>query len=155
MANANAVCGSITEVALSGMVRRRLTMKEYIEREAVHEKLTQLMKALDVYNCDECQNCGAYKYGLVCDDDCFCGKVAAYLIGNDVVERKHGEWVIKNGRIVCDQCEEMLAVCPNRDQLNDILLELKEIEKFCYNCGADMRSHHDSLCDQTEAELTR
>ena len=68
----------------------------------------------------------------------------------DVVERKRGEWVIKNGRIVCDQCEEILAVCPNRDQLNDILLELKEIEKFCYNCGADMRSHHDSLCDQEE-----
>ena len=66
------------------------------------------------------------------------GKIPA----EDVVERKRGEWVIKNGHIVCDQCEKIIAVCPNCDQLNDILLELKETEKFCYNCGADMRMSH-------------
>lgn len=55
---------------------------------------------------------------------------------------KRGEWepamTICN-RGICSECGEMGAVRWN----------------FCPKCGADMRSHHDSLCDQTEAELTR
>ena len=116
-------------------------MKEDIKREAMHEKLTQLMKDLDVYNCAECQNCESYKYGLDCDDDCFCGKVADYLIAADVVERKRGEWVDtgfenSTGKIyVCSACNKT-----NNPNKKDVELgRTKEKPDFCPNCGADMR----------------
>lgn len=51
-------------------------------------KLAELIKNLDVYSCDECQNCDCYKYGLDCSDSCFSWKVADYLIANGVTEKK-------------------------------------------------------------------
>lgn len=51
----------------------------------MHEQLTALIKNLDVYNCEECKQCPSYKYDLRCDDDCFAGKLADYLISNGVV----------------------------------------------------------------------
>ena len=104
-------------------------MKEYIEREAVLKEIDNERESFAVLGM-----LGA-EYVLTHH----ARRIIEEITAADVVERKRGEWIIKNGRIVCDQCEEILAVCPNRDQLNDILLELKEIEKFCYNCGADMR----------------
>lgn len=57
----------------------------------------------------------------------------------DVAPVVHGRWVYKNGRIVCDQCGTLYAVCPNRDDMEEIMKEMKGFEKFCFNCGADMR----------------
>lgn len=51
------------------------------------DKLVELIKNLDVYSCDECQNCDCYKYDLECCDSCFSGKVADYIIANYVVEK--------------------------------------------------------------------
>ena len=56
----------------------------------------------------------------------------------DVAPVEHGRWVVKNGRIVCDHCEALMAVCPNRDVLEENLKYFNEKEKFCYNCGARM-----------------
>lgn len=51
----------------------------------MREKLTRILLELDVYSCDECQNCDAFKYSLHCDDECFCRKVADWLIERNVV----------------------------------------------------------------------
>ena len=48
----------------------------------MRERLIQLIRNLDVYNCEECQNCPSFKYNLECDDTCFATKVADYLISN-------------------------------------------------------------------------
>ena len=51
---------------------------------------------------------------------------------------KHGRWIVKNGRIECDQCEALWAVCPNKDVREEGLKSVYKTEKFCYNCGAKM-----------------
>ena len=51
---------------------------------------------------------------------------------------KHGRWIVKNGRIECDQCEALWAVCPNKDVRGEELKSVYKTEKFCYNCGAKM-----------------
>ena len=56
----------------------------------------------------------------------------------DVAPVVHGRWIYKNGRIVCDQCETVYAVCPNRDDAKELMNEMKGFEKFCFNCGAKM-----------------
>ena len=66
----------------------------------------------------------------------------------DVVERKRGEWQevsywkYKNGhsiRYTAKRCSVCGADVGKKTQYNG-----------CPYCFADMRSHHDSLCDQTE-----
>jgi len=44
----------------------------------------------------------------------------------EALERKHGEWIIQNGMVVCSECFE-----PNFET------------NFCPNCGADMRGGYD------------
>ena len=50
----------------------------------MRERLTALLTDLDVYNCEECRNCGSYRYDVECDEKCFCGKVAEYLLSHNV-----------------------------------------------------------------------
>lgn len=58
----------------------------------------------------------------------------------DVVEVRHGRWVVKNGRIVCDQCDAVYAVLVNSEDelLGEDLKFVYKREKFCFNCGAKM-----------------
>lgn len=56
----------------------------------------------------------------------------------DVVPVVHGKWVWKNGWIVCNKCEALYAVCPNRNAKEQALKDAKGLEKFCFNCGAKM-----------------
>lgn len=43
-----------------------------------------------------------------------------------ILERKHGEWIIQDGKVVCSECFE-----PNFET------------NYCPNCGADMRDSND------------
>lgn len=51
-----------------------------------------------------------------------------------------GRWIVKNGRIVCDQCDAVYAVLANSEDelLDDDLQMVYKTEKFCFNCGAKM-----------------
>lgn len=51
---------------------------------------------------------------------------------------RHGRWVVKNGRIVCDQCGALWSICPERSTQEEHLKCVYETEKFCYTCGAKM-----------------
>lgn len=57
---------------------------------------------------------------------------------------KHGRWVVKNGRIVCDQCGALWSICPERKQQEEHLKHVYETEKFCYTCGAKMDLEDDN-----------
>ena len=73
----------------------------------------------------------------------------------DVVERKRGEWedeyggAFANPRYRCSVCKEKALYRHEQDCLGG-WHEVQALTDFCPNCGAEMRSHHDSLCDQTE-----
>lgn len=72
----------------------------------------------------------------------------------DVVERKRGEWettptyVFSRDGAVLNRHTHRECGYHYRDYLN-------HGANFCPNCGDDMRSHQNILCDQAEAELTR
>lgn len=57
---------------------------------------------------------------------------------------RHGRWIVKDGRIVCDQCDAVYAVLANgEDELLDEDLQMVyKTEKFCFNCGAKMDNEH-------------
>lgn len=88
-------------------------MDEYIEREAL------------------CKACGE---SIVKCNLC----VAKEIPAADVVEVVHGQWIVKNGHIVCNKCEALMAVCPNHDAQLEELEFFRKDEKYCYNCGARM-----------------
>ncbi len=78
----------------------------------------------------------------------FCNKLPAA----DVVERKRGEWEhLDNDWFDLWRC----TACGDEWTFEYDPTSTDTRVNFCPNCGADMRSHHDSLCDQTDAELTR
>lgn len=57
---------------------------------------------------------------------------------------RHGRWVVKNGRIVCDQCGALWSICPERSTQEEHLKCVYETEKFCYTCGAKMDKENDN-----------
>ena len=97
-------------------------MKEYIERD-------KAIKALTGWDTDPTDE--EIEYTLK--------KIPAA----DVVERKRGHIIetAKDGKM------NRVFSCCGKDFTQ---LTMWMIPDFCPNCGADMRSHHDSLCDQTE-----
>ncbi len=109
-------------------------MKEYIEREA----LMNHIKANG--NPDNLPD------GYVATpNDVYVFAIAAVetFPAADVVERKRGEWIhVGHYPPYCSECEGL----PPKD------CEGKEFydSDFCPNCGADMRSPQNILCDQTE-----
>lgn len=42
-------------------------------------------------------------------------EVIDFINSIDVAPVRHGRWVAKNGRIVCSECEAIIAVTPNND----------------------------------------
>lgn len=57
----------------------------------------------------------------------------------DVAPVVHGRWVVRDGRLVCNQCGALLAVVafPSEPDEFDKLHSNFE-EMFCYKCGARM-----------------
>ena len=102
-------------------------MKEYIEREAFIKKVKDIPM-----------------WGSMA------AMMADSLPAADVVERKRGEWIdgadqfgAKRGEFrVCSFCN----TCFPRDDR----IVPPSMWQCCPNCFTDMRSHHDSLCDQEE-----
>lgn len=84
------------------------------------------------------------------------GKFDGIMDGNrtikraaDVVERKRGEWVDKPNPQWKAYDIRHCSVCGwsiHKSKLRNTDLDWH----FCPNCGADMRSHQNILCDQTE-----
>ena len=106
-------------------------MKEYIEREALLVKLEQIAREPDYQHEGE-----DWLNGVIIAQEEVIDAPAA-----DVVERKRGEWTLnKDGSGTCNQC--------HFTQKN--VWDYDSAQNYCGVCGADMRSHHDSLCDQTE-----
>ena len=103
-------------------------MKEYIEREAL---------AMEVL-------------GLTIVDPAVAQYADAVLsrIQNahaaDVVECKRGEWREH------EWAEEENDLLISNFECSVCLEWERKKSDFCPNCGADMRSHHDSLCDKEE-----
>ena len=106
-------------------------MAEYIEREAL---LAEIDAAMD-------NNGMGYVVGQTLK------RYIKRQPAADVAPVVHGEWVAKNGRIVCDHCEALIAVCPNRYVLEENMKFFKENEKFCYNCGAKMDGGKNDAAD--------
>ena len=127
-------------------------MKEYIEREALMNAFrSHMAEKFDKKRCVSEENC------LTCDKRCMWHRVVTKAPAADVVERKRGEWLsayeyaLKLGVTDKEKLEEAKKdkwwkFCKDCEQ------QVKGFHNFCPNCGADMRSHHDSLCDQTEEE---
>lgn len=98
--------------------------KEYIEREEAKEKAYWH---------------GDYPNGIEAVDVLDIDAIPAA----DVVERKRGEWVKdSDGDEYCSICSRYMPV---REVTGD-----PSAHDFCPNCGADMRSHQNILCDQGE-----
>lgn len=116
-------------------------MKEYIERSEVHKMMVHLKKYAWA------SPRGTERRVTVDSDDVNFG--VDRIPAADVVERKRGEWVhttIEDDdwggtyhRWTCSVCGGRVGVASAG-------------ANFCKWCGADMRSHHDSLCDQTGIE---
>lgn len=104
-------------------------MKEYIDKEQLLDRLKTIKDSKEWDSQSE-----YVMYGI----EQFIGKAPAA----DVVERKRGEWkpigqIVRTPYIPNYFC----TVCGERPI---------QIGNFCPNCGADMRSHQNILCDQTE-----
>ena len=67
------------------------------------------------------------------------GRVIRNLPTADVVEVKHGEWVVSNcGLYVCSECDK---TCPYDAQADDINYW---VCKYCPHCGAKMDGRSDT-----------
>ena len=113
-------------------------MKEYIEKsEAVERALyTPIMSNGPV----EEKDIDAWTDGVADAQDQI-AKLIGKIPAADVVERKRGEWIehLEFWR----KCSECGAAWHEQWVIGKHL-------HFCPNCGADMRSHQNILCDQTE-----
>lgn len=58
------------------------------------------------------------------------------------VVREKGEWILDGNKILCSSCRTVFYELEESEIFGAKadLPYLKEIEKFCFNCGADMRA---------------
>lgn len=96
----------------------------------MRERLIELLNNLDVYNCEECQNCPSFKYNLECDDNCFTAKVADYMRAMGVTFVVHGRW----GELDYDFDEDKYTKpCSNCGYKST-----EYLKSYCPYCGARM-----------------
>ena len=100
-------------------------MKEYIER----MKAVSVIKSYEFTHCPEYMKDWATKLKRAILDDLTDGMMEAPAA--DVVERKRGEWVMKETIIRSPYAKN--AYC------SECLEETSFHHNFCPNCGADMR----------------
>lgn len=97
-------------------------MAEYIEREAV---------------CNDCKNL------KICLDKSTCPVGRASAISSDSLRPK-GHWIHCSGNSNlwhCSACGETIIYNPKRRTYNIEKKPVHEVNKFCRNCGADMRGN--------------
>lgn len=118
-------------------------MKEYIERDKVRDIL---LEEIDSWgSCHEEKEALRNVIPRLYDD----------ISAADVVERKRGEWedeyggAFANPRYRCSVCKEKALYRHEQDCLGG-WHEEQALTDFCPHCNADMRSHQNILCDQTE-----
>jgi len=96
-------------------------MTDYIKREdAINLLIAECKRVNDNEPCEPC-------------DDCF-DKLLSSIPSADVVERKHGEWILEyepNGKPYCFHC----SVCDGDFHY----IGITTAYPFCPNCGAEMR----------------
>ena len=112
-------------------------MKEYIEREALLEHIKEELSFCEGNDPEKTPILYGCELGL-----CSANSFVEAMPAADVVERKRGEWVKGTWRSKC-------SVCGFYGSVFDADFHTFN---FFPNCGADMRSRHDSLCDQEEEE---
>ena len=77
----------------------------------------------------------------------FCNGIMAAAVelekmpATEVSEKPCGRWMLKGRKILCSHCKAVFEEVEEQDlfSIRADLPYLCQIEKFCFNCGADMR----------------
>ena len=97
----------------------------------MRERLIELLSNLDVYNCEECQNCPSFKYNLECDDNCFTAKVADYMLAMGVTVVVRGRWIDNCCYNTCSACGNSIHAWNDDGDLQEF--------SYCPNCEVNMK----------------
>ena len=82
------------------------------------------------------KTCNTCKANKVCDHTRFGFETCGSYIPNDVVEVKHGKWVINRDDY---DCEYMMCSCCKEEFYPVDADTVDRTPNYCENCGADMR----------------
>ena len=94
-------------------------MAEYIDRAAIYEKLNNLPH--EYRNAEQRARTG----GIAA-----CKEIVRYFPAADVVEVRHGKWILDGGYHMCSECYDYAPYYEDGEE---------RLSYFCPFCGADMR----------------